>query len=305
MLWIWIIVLVLALGVLIKGADWFTEGAEAVGVRLGMSPFVVGVTIVSIGTSLPELASSIAAVLAGKSEIVLGNVVGSNIANILFVLGLGALVAKGMETKWDIAKVDLPILFGATFLLILTVIDGSFGFIEALVFLAFFAVYIHYALTGNKDKPKIEAGLEGSTAIVALIGGLILVIVGAKFLIDSVVGISTIMGISTAIISASVVAFGTSVPEAVVTIVAALKGKKDIAIGNIVGSNIFNILFIMGVAGLFDKLAVDKMLLTYAVPMLVAATFMFWFVTQDKKVTRWEGATLLILYIFFIAKLFI
>lgn len=298
-------ILVLSLAALIKGADWFTEGAESIGLRFGIPSFVVGVTIVSIGTSLPELASSISAVLQGTSELVLGNVTGSNIANILFVLGLGAIVSKGIKMDWDISKVDLPILFGATFLLALTIIDGVFGWIEAAIFLLFFVMYMHYSFSGKRNKIAIETHYKGSKAILALGGGLVLVIIGAKFLVDAVVELSLLAGISVAIISTSVVAFGTSVPEAVVTIVAALKGKKEIAVGNIVGSNIFNILFIMGIAGLVGPLAVDTMLLSYGLPALFAATFMLWFVVQDKEITIYEGATLLILYCFFIAKLFI
>ena len=298
----WILIFIASLAVLVKGSDWFTEAAERLSHKLGISPFIIGVTVVSVGTSLPELASSIAAVLVGKSEIVIGNVVGSNIANILLVLGLGAVVAGKITTKWELRQVDFPVLFAATFLLVLMCLDGAFTLFEALFMLAGYVIYLDYL--HSKDKRGKKREVEGAIIAPLLAGG-VLIYLGARFTIESVIGIASATGIPSSIIAVTAVALGTSLPELFVTVTAALKGKSDLALGNIIGSNIFNLFAVMGLTGLFGTLIIPTTIL-WSLGMLLIATFMLYFVTaKDKTVTRWEGWLLLLLYAFFVVRLFI
>ncbi|MBR9692426.1 calcium/sodium antiporter [Candidatus Woesearchaeota archaeon] len=299
----WILIFIISLAVLVKGSDWFTEAAEKLSHKLGISPFIIGVTVVSVGTSLPELASSIAAVLAGKSEIVIGNVLGSNIANILLVLGLGAVIAGKISTKWELRQVDFPVLFAATFLLVLMCLDGAFTLFEALFMLAGYAIYLNYL--HNKNKKKVKKQKVTGPIWIPLLAGGVLIYVGARFTVESVIGIASATGIPNDIIAVSAVALGTSLPELFVTVTAALKGKHDLALGNILGSNIFNLFAVMGITGLFGTLLIPSTML-WSLAMLVIATFMLYFVTsKDKTVTRWEGWLLLLLYAFFVVRLFV
>lgn len=308
----WLLVFVVAIVLLVKGSDWFTEGAERLGVRYGISSFVIGVTIVSIGTSLPELASSIAAVLHGETVIVAGNVIGSNIANILCILGLGAILAGHLTTKRDLVKVDLPFLFGGTFLLILMALNGSFTWYEAVILLFGYGVYLHFLFHrgGHKDSSITPAMRKGakepffSRALLPLLVGGVLIYLGADWTVRSVIKIAELTGVASVVIATTAVALGTSLPELFVTVMAGLRGKHEIAIGNIIGSNIFNVYGIMGIAGLMGTLPIAGSTLTFALPMLVAATFMLYLVTANRTITKWEGWSLFILYTFFIGRMF-
>lgn len=300
---LWIIILFVSLALLIKGADWFTMGAESVGLRLGMTPFVIGVLIVGVGTSLPELASSIAAVLSNNTEIVVANIVGSNIANSLLVLGLAAFVGGGIVTNRAVSKYDMPFLFVATVLLSFAAFNGMLSRIEAIIFLVLLTGYIYWLFSQKKEE-VIDTIQPLSMSAFMLIGGGIVLIVSAKLLIDSVIVLATSFGISPAIISASIVAFGTSVPEVVVSIVAILKKKNDLALGNILGSNLFNILLVGGVAGIISPLVINQKILTFAIPVLFVATITLWFFLQQQKVSRLQGAGLFVAYILFLGFLF-
>lgn len=310
---LWLVVFVVAIALLVKGSDWFTEGAERLGVRFGVSPFIIGVTVISIGTSLPELASSVAAVLHGEAIIVAGNVIGSNIANILLILGLGAIFAGHLTTKRDLGKVDIPILFGGTFLLVLMSLNGSFAWYEALILLFGYAVYLHFLFrSGEHIDETITPAMRKEAKerllariILPLLGGGLLIYFGADWTVRSVIAIAELTGVTSAVIATTAVALGTSLPELFVTVMAGLKGKHEIAIGNIVGSNIFNVYGIMGIAGLFGTLPIAGSLLTFALPMLVVATFMFHLVMGNRTITKWEGWTLLLLYAFFIVRIFV
>lgn len=299
----WLIVLGISLYLLIKGADWFTLGAESVGYRLGMSSFVIGVLIVSVGTSLPELASSLAAVFQGTTEIVVANIVGSNIANSLLVLGIVALIGGGIVTKRDVAKVDMPILFVATIFLVLVSFNGVLSSIEASIFLALLVGYVWWLLK-NKHEEQIEIVQSKFISVILLIGGCITLIISSAFLIESVVIVSNFFGISPAIISASIVAFGTSIPEIVVSILAVLKNKKDLALGNVLGSNIFNILLVGGVAGLFAPLLIDQRILFLGLPVVVLATSILWIFLYKQEINKIQGAGLVISYLLFLSLLF-
>ena len=304
---IWIIVFVASLFCLIKSSDYFTDSAEKIGLYLGLPAFIVGVTIVAIGTSLPELASSIFAVLGNSSEIVVGNVVGSNITNIFLVLGITGIIGKKLKVTYELIHVDLPLLVGSAFLLAITVWDGIFTWPEALVCIGCFILYSVYIIKTQKKqettKPKKPRKLDWKTIGILIISAFFIYL-GAKYTIESVIRLSEIFNIGTEIIAISAVALGTSLPELMVSITAAKKGKQEMAVGNILGSNIFNTLAVMGIPALIGVLIIPKSILTFGLPIMLIATLLYFFITQDREITNWEGWLLLIFYILFIAKLF-
>ncbi len=306
---IWGVVFVVALGALIKGADWVLESARKIGLSLGMSPFVVGVIIVGFGTSTPELASSIFGMLEGATEIPAANVIGSNIANILLIIGFSAIVARGaFAVKKDLINLEIPLLALSTLFFYGTIYDGIITFAECLFLLAGFAIYTAYSILhrDEEDKEKALAKPAGTSPkdVVLLILGFILLIGGAKYLIDAVLAISTAAGISVGIITILAVAVGTSLPELIVSAKAAMAKQADLALGNIYGSNIYNALFIIGVSGFFGTQKLDEATLTLAVPMFLGTTFLFLISSISRRIYLWEGAFYLLIYALFVSKLF-
>ncbi len=297
--------LFISIFVLVKSADYFTESAEKIGLYLKLPPFVVGITIVSIGTSLPEFVTSIFAILDKQSEIVAANVIGSNIANIFLVLGVSAIASKGLLTEHDIMKVDLPILAASAFMLYICLQDGSFDYKEGLLSLFGITAYMVYAgksRTNSFENIKIEK-LELKTPITLIIST-ILVNFSAKYTVINVVDISRLLHISTGAIAASAVAVGTSLPELMVSLNAAKKGNFEMSIGNVIGSNIFNTFGIMGAASLVGKVAVDKGTLTLSLPVMILATLLIVFSLQNKAMSKWIGYIFIIFYTLYIMKLF-
>jgi len=314
---IWICIFVAGLIVLLKSSDFFTGAAEKIGLKLGIPSFVVGVTIVAIGTSLPELISSIFAVTNGASEIVIGNVVGSNIANILLVLGVVAIVSKKIETHYEILKVDLPIFFASALYILITCFDGEFNYIEGIIGLIGVIVYLIYAASSakkNDNKSKQKKELKGINKelikegispqlLILLISGFF-IFIGAKYTIDSVIQISEMLNIGKELIAISAVAIGTSLPELFVGYSAAKKGNAGMAFGNVLGSNIFNSFGVLGVASLFGVLTIPSSIIMFSLPVMIGASLLYFFMTQDKQLTLWEGAILLLLYVLYIGKIF-
>jgi len=299
---IWSIIFIVSILVLIKASDYFTVSAEKIGLYLGMPSFVVGVTIVAVGTSLPELVSSIIAVFKGASEIVVGNVVGSNIANIFLILGFAAFVGKRINTTHNINQVDLPVLVASAFLFSFMIWDKKFTTFEAILLLLGLVTYFFYVTNGHrngkKDNPKLEL-----KNIVILVVSVFFIYVGAKYTIDSIIKIADILSVGKEIIALSAVALGTSLPELAVSIQAVRKGKAEIAIGNVLGSNIFNTFAVMSIPAFFGTLIIPATIISFALPMMIAATLLFFFMMQEKAITRWEGAMLLIFYVLFIGKI--
>ncbi len=292
------LIFVVALGALLKASDWFVDSAEKIGLSWGVSPFVIGVTIVAFGTSLPELASSIAAVMQGDSKIVIGNVVGSNITNIVLVLGLVAIVAKRVPV--DFKAMDLPLLLGSAFLFWFTLSDGNFEIWEALVCLACLVIFLISSFSGTEDDNEDDLPKAVWKDYLFLVLGGALVWLGAKFTIDAIQEVCRLTEISSGFVAQTVVALGTSLPEVVVSISAAKKGQSGIAVGNVIGSNIFNTYAVMGIARLFGGLVVEPSILTFSLPLMVALTVLLAFMVLSSKISRWEGALLLILYAFFL-----
>jgi cation:H+ antiporter len=308
---IWTIVFVISLYVLIRASDYFTGAAAKIGLSFGIPDFIIGVTIVAIGTSLPEIVSSVIAVLRDSSEMVVGNVIGSNIANIFLVLGVAAVIGKKLKITYDLVHIDLPLLMGSAFLLAITIIDGKFTLLEALLCMCGLIVYLLHAVSVEKRRtgvktqrsPKPGKELRGKTFVVLVLSSFF-IFIGAKYTVETVIQLSILLHVGTEVIAASAVALGTSLPELMVTISAARKGMPEIAIGNVLGSNIFNALAVMGIPGLLGILIIPQNILLFGLPMMIIATFLFFFMGQDKEITQWEGWLLIIFYIFFILKLF-
>tara|TARA_Y100000310_G_scaffold344857_1_gene460053 strand:- start:8085 stop:9023 length:939 start_codon:yes stop_codon:yes gene_type:complete len=307
----WSIALILAIIVLVKSSDHFTDRAEKIGLHHGLQPFVVGVIIVSIGTSLPEFVSSLVAVLRGSSEIVIGNVVGSNITNICLVLGLSAIIIKKIKLTYGVMHVDLPLLMATAFLLAVTIWDGVFTFFEALLCVAAFLLYLMYTIHTKKTHPdKIKKAIKSDRVhtkadYLVLLISTIFIYFSAEYVVKSVINISQIVNIGTEIIAVSAVALGTSLPELAVSIDVIRKGKPEIAVGNVLGSNIFNATFVMGIPALFGNLNAPPTITGFALPLMLIATILTVFMMQEREMTKWEGWMLILFYIFFVGKLFL
>src|SRR4030042_7078721 len=310
----WIIIFAASLLVLVKGSDYFSDSIEKAGLFFGIPAFIVGVVLVTLGTTLPEMVSSIVAVAKNSSEIVAGTVIGSNITNIFLILGVAIFFSKEkVEIDHELLHVDLPLMVGSVFLLSTTIWNGSFVFREALICLLLFIVYILYnVMAGERERSKVlgkevknEAKREGEinlrTAVVIFISA-IFIYFGAKYTVESVIELSQIFNIGKEIIAITAVALGTSLPELAVGISFVRKGKGEIAVGNIMGANLLKPLGVMGISGIIGTIIIPQNLISFGVPMMIIATLLYFFITQDKEITKWEGALLIIFYILFLVK---
>jgi len=288
--------------VLLIASDKFVDSAEKVGLALGIPSFIIGVTIVAFGTSLPELATSIASVFAGSSEVVIGNAVGSNITNILLVLGMAAIYGKGIKIDYDVMNTDIPMLFGSAFLMYFALVDLRLSTFECLIFLAALAVFLLNSFKGDNDD-DIEKTKTSPKDWLFILFGSIAIYLSAKYTIFAMENIATQMNIPIHIISITVVALGTSLPEVVVSINAAKKGKHGMAVGNVLGSNIFNTYAVMAIPGLIGDLKIPEKTMEFSVPFMLAVTILFGIICLTKRISRWEGFMLIIFYVFFIGLL--
>ena len=304
----WSGILVASLYILVKGSDFFVAGAKQVGSALGMSSFAIGVLIVGIGTSLPELASSIAAVMAKSTEIVVANAVGSNITNILLIIGVLAALGGPVMIDRNLLKTELIIFSIATIHFISSIHDGVVDRIEALLLFSTFCAYIWYLFSaGNTDKEKLaienDQGKITPKNIALVIGGIIAVLVGAKFTVDMAINIAEGLAIPLGLVSIGAIAIGTSLPELFVSLQALKSGDTDLAIGNIFGSNAFNILIVVGIPGLIMSLNADEVVMNLGVPVLIAASLILFVIGLARQIQRWEGVAMLIFFAFFLIKL--
>ena len=291
-----------SLAVLLYASDKFVESAERLGLSFGISPFIIGVTIVAFGTSLPELATSIASVLAGSSEIVVGNVVGSNITNVLLVLGLTIVVGKEIKLDFNVMDADIPLLLMSAFLLYFFCYDLKFTVIEAIICLIALVLFLIHSTQGTdsniEDRPKTNM-MDFVWVILSAIG----VFAGANYTIVAIENVSTMMNISPDLIALTVVALGTSLPEVVVCIAAVRKGKHAIAVGNVLGSNIFNTYAVMSIPRFFGDLTITSEIVTFGIPFMIVVSILFMVITVSNRISRMEGATLLLFYAFYLVQL--
>ncbi len=311
MVFLWFGILMVSLIALVKCSDWFTLSAEHIGRAFGLSGFIVGATIISIGSSMPELATGIITALQNNSAtatFAVDNIVGSNIANILLICGVLAFVCHNLKIKSLLIDVDLPFLFIATGLFFLFAYDGNIIFLEGIVLLGLLILFITYTIKGDHVKESSDEDSVSSKKLhwytwLILFASAVGIYFSADYTITSVIKVAEILNITPAVVTMLAVAIGTSLPELIVSVRAAQKGKPSIAIGNIFGSNIFNVLAVAGIPALFGTLTVSSTALIIGLPFLGVATLAFIFSLHDDQLRGWEGLALLTLYIAFIGKI--
>lgn len=289
-----------SLTVLLKASDWFIESAEEIGLSLGASPFIIGVTIVAFGTSLPELAAGVASVLSNESEIVVNTVVGSNIANIALVLGLVPIVARKITLEYNIWHIDMPYLWGSAFLFGFVLLDGQVLLYESILLLIGIVVFLYYSFRGQGDGNQEDKKKASVRSYIMLVVGGVLVWLAADYTITAIKELSAIAGIPPGVIALTMVAVGTSLPEIIVSLSAARKGKPSIAVGNVLGSNIFNTFVVMSIPSFFGELEIPDMVLQFSLPLMICLTMLFGIMSNNRRITAWEGAILLLFYVYFL-----
>jgi cation:H+ antiporter len=306
----------LGLVLLIAGARALVRGASKLALSLGISPLVVGLTIVAMGTSAPEVAVSVGAALDGRTELAVGNVVGSNIFNVLFILGLSALI-QPLAVNAQLIRQEVPIMIGASLILVLLAVDGRIGRFESALLLLLLAAYTAFLIVQSRRETQatrdeyaealpVDRAWDRHWAVQSalVLAGLALLVLGSNWLVDAATAMARAFGVSELVIGLTIVAAGTSMPEVATSVTAALKGERDIAVGNVVGSNIFNILGCLGVAGLAADggLPVPPPALAFDLWVMLAVTFACLPVfLSGRRIARWEGALFIGYYLAYTA----
>ena len=293
-------IILLAVGfiLLIKGSDWFVDGASAIAEKLKIPQLIIGLTIVAMGTSAPEAAISISAALKGSADITIGNIVGSNILNILIILGLSAVIAPLTVDRSTICR-ELPFLIGISFLLLVQGWDGSVNLFDGLVLIVLFTVYLAYLLIKAKRHPQPDqedTNQRNQWRMPLTVVGLAAVVIGSNLAVDAACAIARLWGMSERFIGLTIVALGTSLPELFTSVTAARKGNAAIAIGNIVGSNIFNILFVVGLSAIIIPVPFASAFRLDSAIAVAAAIFLLIFCVRVGTLKRWHGAVMLVGY---------
>ena len=304
---------------LILGAEWLVRGASRLAAKVGISPLVIGLTVVAFGTSSPELAVSFQSSLAGQADIAVGNVIGSNIFNILLILGISAVITP-LIVQQQLIRLDVPLMIGLSFSFYLMALDGVIGRLEGLLLFAGIIAYTFFLIRQSRRESKAvedeyaqefaakaESGWKPWAINLGLIGiGLTMLILGSNWLVTSAISIARWLGLSELIIGLTIVAAGTSMPEVATSITAAIKGERDIAVGNVVGSNIFNILSVLGLTatvapgGVPVSLAAEAFDIPVMVAVAVLALPIFF---TGNRIERWEGWLFLFYYVAYTASL--
>lgn len=317
MVWTDIGLLVGGLAVLTAGAEGLVRGASRLAAAVGVSPLVIGLTIVAYGTSTPELVVSVQSGLQGQDDVAVANVVGSNIFNVLFILGLCAVILP-LKVSAQLVKLDVPIMIGASILTWILAIDGRLGIVDGVVLSALIVSYTvwsimksrketrevqveyaqEYGVTSEDDKSRSAIVMD----LLFIVGGLLLLIFGGRWFVQGSIGLAQFWGLSNTVIGLTIVAAGTSMPELATSVVATLRGERDIAIGNVVGSNIYNLLAILGIASLVTTggLEVNATMLNFDIPVMtvVAVVCLPIFFTR-LTIARWEGALFFVGYVIY------
>ena len=299
-----LVLFVAGVALLIAGAEALVRGASRLAAAIGISPLVIGLTVVAFGTSSPELAVSLQASLAGESDIALGNVVGSNVFNILFILGLSAVIAP-LVVAQQLVRLDVPLMIGASVLLLALALDGRIGRIDGLVLTGGIVAYCVFVVRQSLHEiPAVRAEYEKEfgrprrrmtqrlTHVVMVVVGLAMLMLGSRWLLGGAVAVAEALGLSKLVIGLTIVAAGTSLPEVATSVVASVRGEGDIAVGNVVGSNLFNVLAIAGVSSLVaaDGIHVAPAAIRFDIPVMIAVSaaclpILF----TGYRIARWEG----------------
>lgn len=299
---------VAGLGLLVAGGEALVRGASSLAVRMGVSPLVVGLVVVSAATSTPEFAVTVGAVLGGEPGLAVGNVIGSNIANILLILGLSAMVSP-LAIKRQLVRFDIPVMVGLMVILLAVSLDGHIGVLEGIVLLAGLALHAVLSVVISKrgapeHRAPVELPLNARPvplwiAVLLLIGGVALLALGSRVLVTGAVNIADDLGVSSLVVGLTVVAIGTSLPELATSLIAVRRGERDMAVGNIVGSNIFNIGLVLGLPAILfvDGIPVPPAAIALDIPLMVAASFALLPIAfTGFAVARWEGTLFFALY---------
>ncbi len=308
-LWANVLLIVLGAAVILWGADRLTAGAAALAGRMGISQMVIGLTIVAMGTSMPEFCVSLVSALKGTPDLAVGNVVGSNVFNSLLIVGCAAMLAP-MTILHSTVRKDIPFALVASILLFMMCLDGGISRLDAFVLAAFFVLFMVITLKGAKQPNAVadtaadrstagegHLGMSPFKAIALVLLGLLCLIVGSNVFVDNASSVASALGVSDAVIGLTVVAMGTSLPELATSMVAAHKGNSGIAIGNVLGSNVFNILFILGLTGLICPMRIEG-ITTIDLSMMVVSMILLWLFSYTKyTLARWEGAVLTTIFI--------
>ena len=298
-----VVLLITGFILLIKGADYFVEGASHLAMRFHIPPIVIGLTIVAFGTSAPEAAISITSALKNSSDLAIGNIIGSNIINVLVILGIVGCISS-LQVKKTTYNFEIPfVLLITLLLLVLGKIGNALSLLDGVILLFFFALFFIYLVFMSKKEKQNETEEQAHSIIkiiVLLICGIIGIIGGSQLTIDSVNDIATSLGLSQRFIGLTVVAFGTSLPELVTSLIASMKGKDDLSVGNIIGSNIFNVLFILGLSAtlcgpivFIDKFVIDGIIAIFALMIFYA------FINKEYRLRKVGAIFMLIIYIIY------
>ena len=296
------------------GAEYLVSGSSRLALSFGIRPLIIGMTVVAFATSMPEMMVSLFAAFKGSADIATGNIVGSNIANIGLILGIAALLTP-IAVASRTLKREFPIMLGASVLLYVLLLDLSLGFFDGLLLFLLLIAFLCYCSKTARER-DVDGAVEAETVTeekkhrtrdaVYIIIGIIGLGVGAELMVQSAVSIARTFGISELVIGVSIVALGTSLPELAASMMSAWKGEMDISIGNVIGSNIFNIFFVLGICPMIHPLAIEPTLLIYQMPVMLAFSFgLVFLVYRNNGLKRFQGALLLVCYILFIATLFI
>jgi len=303
-----LVLLVVGFVMLIKGADWFVDGASGIAEKFGIPQLVIGLTIVAMGTSAPEAAVSITAAIKGSADITIGNIVGSNILNVLIILGITSVITTVAVQKSTV-KVELPFMIGVSAVLLACGLTGNVisrfeGVILWVLFLIYLA-YLFYVAKNGKEEQQKQRQESIIKLILTGVIGMLLIIVGSDVTVDAATALATIFGMSERFIGLTIVALGTSLPELVTSVIAAKKGKADIAIGNIVGSNIFNILFVVGVTALIVPVPFVAEFFIDGIVTIASAVLLWVCIFRKQQLERRDGILMLIGYGIYFAYLLV
>ena len=298
-----VVLLVVGFVMLVKGADWFVGGAAKIADKFGIPHLIVGLTIVAMGTSAPETAVSISASLKGGADIAVGNVLGSNILNVLIILGITAVI-HAISVQTSTVRYEIPFcIFISVLLVCLGLFDGGLSRIDGVILWAFMITYLMYLLyMVKKGKENLEeedtvGNVSGIVLAVMVVGGGAMIVLGANVTVNAATEIATMLGMSQRLIGLTIVALGTSLPELMASVTAARKGNSDIAIGNILGSNIFNILFVLGTSALITPVSYTKNFTVDSIVCVCSVVILLLCVLPKKKLNRTGGVVLLAGYV--------
>lgn len=298
------------LALLVLGAEFLVRGASKLALSVGISPLVVGLTVVAYGTSSPEMAVSIQAAISGRDDLAVGSVVGSNVFNVLFILGASALMTSLVVAR-QLVRQEIPVMIGVSLLLLFLCVDARVSFAEGALLVALLLGYTVFVIVQSRRELKPEAGAgevsrdrsgwhrHWATQLLLVAGGLSLLVLGANWLVEAAVAIAKGLGVSELVIGLTILAAGTSLPEVATSILAAIRGQRDIAVGNVVGSNIFNILGVLGISAVAapQGLSVALAMVVFDIPVMIAvavACLPVFF--TGHLIARWEGALFVVLY---------